>query len=288
MKRYLAFFALALTTSIPAAAQQATPLWTATEGLDAPESAFFDAGSGTLFVSVVGGAPTARDGNGRIAKLSLDGKVTAGSFTTGLNAPKGLRAFKGTLWVADLDEVVGIDMATGKINSRVKIADAKFLNDVAVGPDGTVYASDTMLNRVYAVTNGAATVFVEGADLAAPNGLLVDGGRLVVGSMGSLAPGGQGGGLMAIDLKTKAKTPITPKPVGAIDGVESDGSGGFIVTDFRAAKVLHITPKGEVHELKQLSGSAADLAVVPGKRMLVVPNLQGNAVNAYDAGMNIK
>jgi hypothetical protein len=288
MKRYFAFFALALTTSIPAAAQQATPLWTATEGLDAPESAFFDAGSGTLFVSVVGGAPTARDGNGRIAKLSLDGKVTAGSFTTGLNAPKGLRGFKGTLWAADLDEVIGIDMATGKITSRVKVADAKFLNDVAVGPDGTVYASDTMLNRIYAVSNGAATVFVEGADLAAPNGLLVDGGRLVVGSMGSLAPGGQGGGLMAIDLKTKAKTPITPKPVGAIDGVESDGSGGFIITDFRAAKVLHITPKGEVHELKQLSGSAADLAVVPGKRMLVVPNLMGNAVNAYDAGMSIK
>jgi hypothetical protein len=288
MKRYLAVFLLALIASIPAAAQQATPLWTATEGLDAPESAFFDAGSGTLFVSVVGGAPTARDGNGRIAKLSLDGKVTAGSFTTGLNAPKGLRAFKGTLFVADLDEVVGIDMASGKITSRVKIADAKFLNDVAVGSDGTVYASDTMLNRVYAVSNGAASVFVEGADLAAPNGLLVDGGRLVVGSMGSLAAGGQGGGLMAVDLKTKAKTPITPKPVGAIDGVESDGSGGFIVTDFRGAKVLHITPKGEVHELKQLSGSAADLAVVPGKRMLVVPNLQGNAVNAYDAGMNIK
>ena len=85
-----------------------------------------------------------------------------------------------------------------------------------------------------------------------------------------------------------AKTPITPKPVGALDGVESDGSGGFIVTDFRAAKVLHITPKGEVHDLKQLSGSAADLAVVPGKRMLIVPDLQGNAVSAYDAGMNIR
>jgi sugar lactone lactonase YvrE len=288
MKRYVALLIFAISTSIPAAAQQATPLWTATEGLDAPESAFFDAGSGTLFVSVVGGSPAARDGNGRIAKLSLDGKVTAGSFTTGLNAPKGLRGFKGTLWVADLDEVIGIDMASGKITSRVKIADAKFLNDVAVGPDGTVYASDTMLNRVYAVTNGNASVFVEGADLAAPNGLLVDGGRLVVGSMGSLAPGGQGGGLMAIDLKTKAKTPITPKPVGAIDGVESDGSGGYIVTDFRGAKVLHITPKGEVHELKQLSGSAADLAVIPAKRMLVVPNLQGNSVSAYDAGMNIK
>jgi hypothetical protein len=52
--------------------------------------------------------------------------------------------------------------------------------------------------------------------------------------------------------------------------------------------VLHITPKGDVHELKQLSGSAADLAVVPAKRMLVVPNLQGNSVSAYDAGMNIK
>jgi hypothetical protein len=288
MTRFAALLLVALTTTLPALAQQAAPLWSATEGLDAPESAYFDAASGTIFVSVIGGAPTARDGNGRIAKLSLDGKVTAPSFTTGLNAPKGLRAFKGTLWAADLDEVVGIDMASGKVTSRVKIADAKFLNDVAVGPDGTVYASDTMLNRIYAVTNGAASVFSEGADLAAPNGLLVDGNRLIVGSMGSLAPGGAGGGLLAIDLKSKQKTPITPKPVGAIDGVESDGSGGWVVTDFRAAKVLHVTPKGEVHELKQLSGSAADLAVVPAKRMLVVPNLQGNSVAAYDAGSAIK
>ena len=46
--------------------------------------------------------------------------MTADWFTA-LNAPKGLRSFGGTLWVADLDEVIGIDVASAKENARVKI-----------------------------------------------------------------------------------------------------------------------------------------------------------------------
>ena len=100
----------------------------------------------------------------------------------------------------------------------MKIEGAQFLNDLATAPDGTVYVSDSTTLRVYQVRDGKASVFVEGADVVEqPNGLLVDGGRLILGSIGPAPqPGqaprrpGQGpppsGHLFAFDLRTKART----------------------------------------------------------------------------------
>ena len=51
------------------------------------------------------------------------------------------------------------------------------------------------------------------------------------------------GRLFAIDLKTKAKTLITPKPFAKIDGLESDGRGGFIARDWNAGNIA-IVPTG--------------------------------------------
>src|ERR671910_1580549 len=155
------------TTATPAQPPAVKAGWVV-QDMRTPESAYLDEGSGYLFVSQINGAPTDRDGNGRISKLGLDGSVVSADWYTGLNAPKGLRSFGGTLWVADLDEVIGIDIASGKENARVKIDGAVFLNDVAVGADGTVYVSDMMANKIYAIKDGKATVFAEGEQLEYP------------------------------------------------------------------------------------------------------------------------
>src|SRR5687768_6797144 len=98
-----------------------------------PESAYLDEASGYLFVSQIDGQPNEKDGKGRISKVGLDGSVVTADWFTAVNVPKGLRSFAGTLWVADLDEVIGIDIASAKENARIKIDGAVFLNDVAVG-----------------------------------------------------------------------------------------------------------------------------------------------------------
>ena len=121
---------LALFAQAPAAPTLA-PAWTVTEGMDAPESAYFDPASGFIFVSQIGGQATARDGNGRISKLTADGKLVAANWVTGLDAPKGLRARQGTLYTADLDDIVGIDIASGTVTSRVHVdigGEGKFFN----------------------------------------------------------------------------------------------------------------------------------------------------------------
>jgi hypothetical protein len=177
---------LAAQAPPPQATTPAPPaVWTIAADLNAPESAYYDAGSKSVFVSSINGQIAEKDGNGYISRLSADGKVINAKWATGLNAPKGLRSVGGTLWVSDIDEVVGIEIASGRIASHVPVEGARFLNDLATAPDGTIYVSDSQAFRIYAVKDGKASVFVEGEDaIETPNGVLVDGNRLIVGSLG--------------------------------------------------------------------------------------------------------
>ncbi len=251
--------------------------------MDSPESVYYDAVSGFVFSSQIGGDAAAKDGNGRIVKLTLDGKVIDTNWITGLNAPKGMRASRGTLWVVDIDEIVGIDIAAGKIASRVK-TDAKFLNDLATAPDGTVYATDSFQNRVYVVRNGAASVFVESPRLELPNGILVDGGKVLVATDGRPGRGGAGtpGSLFAIDIASREITQVTTEGIGTPDGLESDGRGGYLVADVGGGRIFHVSASGQATQIRQLDRQPADISFVPGRKLLLVPHLGLNRVSAYD------
>jgi hypothetical protein len=278
-----------------APARPAPPaLWSVTADLASPESAFYDVASNSLFVSSINGGVTDKDGNGYISRLTPDGKLVAAKWATGLNGPKGLRSVRGTLWAADIDEVVGIEISSGRITARVKIDGAMFLNDLATAPDGTIYVSDSMKARIYMVKDGKASIFVEGEDLIeTPNGVLVDGNRVIVGSMGLGVfgpPGGRGRGggspsggkLFAFDRTTRARTVITPEPIGGIDGIELDGRGGYLVTDVFGSRLLQVSATGSARTLLQFPGAGADFGYIAARRIAIVPFLNGNSLSAYD------
>ena len=278
-----------------APARPAPPaIWSVTADIAAPESAVYDAASNSVFVSNINGGVTDKDGNGYISRLTPDGRVVNAKWATGLNGPKGLRGVRGTLWAADIDEVVGIEIASGRITSRVKIDGASFLNDLATAPDGTIYVSDSMKARIYVVKDGKASIFVEGEDLIeTPNGVLVDGKRVIVGSMGLGVfgpPGGRGRGagapaggqLFAFDRTTKARTVITPEAIGGIDGIELDGRGGYLVTDVFGSRLLQVSASGTPRTLLQFPGAGADIGFIAARRMVIVPFLNSNSVSAYD------
>jgi sugar lactone lactonase YvrE len=262
-----------------------TILWEATEGLQQPESAFFDEGTGTFFVSNVAGEPAKKDGVGWISQLDKNGKVLKAKWVDGLNAPKGLRAHDGKLWVTDIDQVVQMDIATAKIDARIPIEGAQFLNDLAIGPDGTVYVTDMFASKIYAIADGKPALFAEGPELENPNGVLVDGDALVLagwGTVGDATPKTPGR-LYKLDLKTKKKTLLTKEPTGNLDGVERDGEGGYIVTDWVAGKVLRVAQDGTVTTLIQHDkGGTADHAYFPETKTLIVPLMLDNKVVAYD------
>ena len=270
-------------------APPAAPTWTLTTGFRAPESAYYDTASGHVFVSSINGQILEKDGNGYISRLSPDGEMLDEMWVTGLDAPKGLRSDGGTLWVSDIDRVVGIDIASGAVTARVAVEGATFLNDLATGPDGTVYVSDSSQSRIYMVRDGRSSVFVEGAELVEQaNGLLVDGGRLVLGTIGPAGGRGRGRGaaagghLFAFDLASRERTQVTTEPVGGIDGIEPDGRGGLLVTDVFGRRLLHVAPSGAVRTLVQFDGGGADFGYIAARRLAIVPFLNESRVAAYD------
>lgn len=276
-------------------APSAAPLWSLDSGFASPESAYHDAVSGHVFVSSINGGILDKDGNGYISRLSPDGELLDAMWVTGLDAPKGMRSAGGTLWVSDVDRVVGIDIATGEIRARVPVEGAQFLNDLATAPDGTVYVSDSAQSRIYMVRDGRSSVFVEGAELVEqPNGLLVDGTRLILGTIGPAAPpGARGGGgrgrgapagghLFAFDLETRERTQVTTEPVGGIDGIEPDGQGGLLVTDVFGRRLLHVAPSGAVRTIVQFAGGGADFGYIGASRRAIVPFLGEHRVDAFD------
>lgn len=262
----------------------ATPAWFVEEGMAQPESAYLHADSGALFVSLIDGEPGGRDGNGHIARLTPEGEVVDAMWATGFNAPKGLRAHDGTLWVADLDEVIGIDIETAEVTSRIAVEGAEFLNDVATGPDGTVYVSDSNGLKIYAIADGEASVFAEGDVVEAPNGVLVDGDRLLVGSMRqAAAPDSAPGQLFALDLASGEKTVLSNEPIGTIDGIELDGQGGYILTNVMAGEVVHVSGAGDVRVIMNFGDSvAADHAYDSERGHVIVPHLFQSSLGAYD------
>ena len=282
----LASFALASLAS--QAQDQPKVTWELTDGVKAPESAYYHHVTGLVFLSQIGGGGgKAVDGDGYISKLSLDGKMVMEKWATGLNAPKGIRVFGDTLWVSDITRLVGFDLKTGKIRAEHEIAGAHFLNDVAAADDGTIYVSDMPASTIYQLVDGKVSVFAKGPELESPNGLLVDGPRLLLGGWGrEIDPANFNvktpGRLLSIDRKTKKITVITRKPTGNLDGVELDGKGGYIVTDWKAGKLFHIKGDGTTTVITTLPRGTADHAYLPDQKLLILPRMLENMVTAYD------
>src|SRR6187397_707267 len=125
---------LALLSSTTVFSQhQLVKLWETDSVLKVPESVLFDAANKVLYATNIDGTdPWGKDGKGSVAKVGLDGIVIATEWVSGLNAPKGMGLYKGKLYVADLNELVVIDIAGGKIDKRIAVTGAEGLNDVSV------------------------------------------------------------------------------------------------------------------------------------------------------------
>lgn len=280
--KYLGAALLLGVTSFGAAAD-ITEKWTTT-GFSHPESVYLNRQEQVLYVSNIGGAPTDKDGNGFIAKLSRGGTILDKNWITGLNAPKGMVMDDHTLWVSDIDRLVEIDTRKGKIKRFYDAPGAVFLNDTAVDEKGNVYVSDIATRKIWRLKDGKMAVWADTPQH--PNGLLVRGGKLLVAGFGfNLDADGNTnplGNLFTVDLKSKAiKNLGDGRPVGALDGLESDRMGNYLVTDFNAGKLFRIRPDGSFTELADLESGSADLEVLDRGKTVVIPFLLGDKVTAY-------
>ena len=262
----------ALSLATPATAQPTlVKKWESEPAFKVPESVYVDTAAKVLYVSNIDGQPWAKDGAGSIGKLGLDGKVIAAEWVKGLSAPKGMALWKGTLWVADMGEVVGIDVAKGAVTTHIPIEGSQQLNDMTVDAKGVLYVSDSQTKKIHRIEGTTVTTLVEG--LQGPNGLLAHDGRFYVLDRGTLFE-------VQADKRLKM---VADGMEASTDGVEPLKGGGFLVTSWSGV-LYHVGADGTKHVLfdgRPTKTNSADLGFDPETKTLYVPTFFKNAVIAY-------
>lgn len=211
-------------------------------GFSHPESVVRD--GERFFVSNIGEAfdGTAADGDGFISELGSRGEILElrafaprSPDQRPLHAPKGMAVVGGTLFVADLDRVVGFD-----IESRERVFEAvahtespPLLNDLAVLDHHTLLVSDTLNSTVLEVNLEDATLKPIAHDVLGANGIAIDHKHDRAYVVGLGADFG-GGGLYALDLRKRDGARAIDGPFGIFDGIALLSNGRLITSDWVA------------------------------------------------------
>lgn len=270
--------------------------WTAVhvatlEGFAVPESAAIDTASGQVYVSNIDAASSddywTCDGNGSIAKLSLDegdaSSVARSTFAqhaahASLHSPKGLAVAGSFLWAADNRHLRRYPLFSPTFATSIEVPGAERLNDVLL-EDGVVYVSDTAAGVVHRVgANGEVRA------IPAPpavNGITFLGSRLLAVSWSEHD---------IYDLDHAGdKLPRAWKLARHfknLDGIEPLEDGSVIVSDFTGNAVWLVTNDGkELRRLIEIE-SPADIGLDRQRRRLIVPQFMSNRVAIYDLRRN--
>jgi hypothetical protein len=258
-------------------------------GLATPESVLYDDVEDVYLVANINGLPSAKDKNGFISKISPDGTVVALKWIDGsakatpLHAPKGMALANGLLYVADIDVVRVFDRKTGKAKGTVALKGATFANDVAAGPDGTVYVADTGViiddkgvtptktDAVWMIRKMKASPLAKGEDLGRPNGLAVTDKGLWVNTFGT-------GEVYLLDSKGARSS--AQKVAGALDGLHVAGDQIW-VTSWEKNALLRGNDGGEFSTVLSDLPAPADFGIDTKRNLVIVPLFNDNKLVAY-------
>ncbi len=202
-----------------------------------------------------------------------------------LNEPFGSDIVKGVLYVSDSDGntsandprvavIRKFDMRTGVPVGQVRVERSPWLNDLAVAPDGTVYASQTgglapdsdpMAWQVLKITpDGAVSVFAQGLPLRVPYGIALDPqGNVVVVNSGDSAvltftPAGQ---LLRTEQAAQSGS----------DGLVIMPDGTKYISSVFNGGVSRVRPGRPAELIARDIPSAASMCYDAGAKQLVIP-----------------
>jgi hypothetical protein len=249
-------------------------LWETPDILTTSESVCYHNDSKSLFVSCINGNPTDKDGNGFIAQVSITGEIITLKWVDGLNAPKGMGIYKNSLFVTDIDQVVELNLTNAEIIRKYGVADAKFLNDITIDKSGTVYISDMSTGKIHRIKDNILETWFEHEQIISPNGLFFEDDELLIGTKN---------GIYSVRIEDKRLWHLI-KDTGGIDGLEADGNGNYVISDW-VGKVQLVSERKKPIVLMNTSDkgmNAADIEFIPDRNMLLVPTFHDNRVMAYE------
>jgi hypothetical protein len=280
------FFASSLALSAAARAEPARLV----TGFSNPESVLLL--GARRFVSNIGAKldPLTKDGDGFISELDADGRVLALKAFPGegetLDAPKGMAVIGSTLYVADVDRVVGFDIA-----SRRKVFEALakddtpiLLNDLAAQGE-TLLVTDTLRGLLLRLDPKTGAFSTLAANLPGANGVVWDAPRkrILVAALGAKFDGGY---VYEADEAGAARR-LPDVPLGIYDGLAVLPDGRALVSDWVALSpptpgaLRWFDPKGGAPRPLDLGRSLvgpADFALDADKGELWLPLIPEGAI----------
>jgi DNA-binding beta-propeller fold protein YncE len=272
VKSIILFLGFLLCVNINA--QKLTKIWESEPIFDTPESVLVDQKHKCMYVSNIGGnQPWAKDGNGFISKLALDGTIIKKNWVVGLHSPKGMAISNHSLFVADVDRIIEIDMHKGMIKNIIAVKGSSNLNDIAPLNKDEIIFSDSGGKAIYTMKGGNYTKIIDSTYLKRPNGVLIHGKNTFVldNDAVNIWSGGQ-------------LQKIVDGMPGGIDGIEPINQNEFIVSCW-SGTVYHIDIKNKTKKLLLDSTAnkinTADIGMDRRKNIVYVPTFFNNKVVAY-------
>jgi hypothetical protein len=257
-------------------------------GFATPESVLHDPVADVYLVSNINGSPLEADDNGFISRLAPTGEVLALRWIDGaapevtLHAPKGMAIVGDTLYVTDITTVRLFQRNTGAPIREIPVAGTTFLNDLAAGPDGSLYLTDSGLrggaqgfepsgtDAVYRLgPGGVLDTLARGDTLGRPNGLAVMGTALWAVSFGSGELYQVSGGGKASEIKP---------PRGQLDGLEVVGDE-VVFSSWEAQAVYRGPAGGPFTEVVTGVEAPADIGFDARRQRVLIPLFLANQVH---------
>jgi hypothetical protein len=266
------------------------------QGFSGPESVKFDPKQDIYFVSNIVGFGSEKDGNGRISIIDAANPRKAYDFIVGgkngavLDAPKGMAIQGDTLWVADIHNLRGFHRKTGAPVGDIDFHphDPVMLNDIALGPDGALYVTDTGIimsrvgvsyqrgSKVFKVANRQISMFAADEGLSHPNGIVWDsaGDRWIIVTFHPAQSE-----LYTLGSGNQKRTLF--RGLGRMDGVESLQDGRYVFTSWSDYSV-QLLENGRSTRIVNNVWQPADLGYDSKRNRIMVPTVLQGRVDIWE------
>jgi hypothetical protein len=256
---------------LSALSQSLVKKWSSPVEFKTPESVLYHAEQEVIFVSNIGELRDAKTPDGFISLLTPEGEIENLHWFKGLYDPKGMAIFESILYVADINEVIAININNARIEKKYSVPKAKFLNDVAVGNNGSVFISDMHDQSIYQIDKEEISLWLKDPRLEQVNGLWVENGKLYAGNRS----------VWEIDIKTKEMKELFGG-TGGVDGLEKIGENAFIFSNWSGRIFYYLDDEmAKMLDTSEINLNTADIDYVPELKMVLVPTFFGNSVEAY-------
>ena len=192
--------------------------------LSQPESIVYDDSRGVYYISNVG---THGMEDGKIIIMESDGSLELMN-TERFYDPKGMTIYNDYLFVVDLNEIIIIDLSTGKSVDRITVNEAYFMNDICSDGKGNLYITDTQQSIVFKFDTKAGTVanFNPKGHIERPNGIYFHEGYLYLVSYRDNSP------VQKINTETRDVETVAATSISNLDGITRDRQGNFYISSW--------------------------------------------------------